>query len=324
VLTSNLVLSVGIAQSSVMAVGYVDAWERASGQQCWSFNGDSGVGLEGGVAGIAVARDDGIYLLQGSGTLRSLDPRSGQEQWRYATGKPIHTSPVIADEMVLLVTDDGELSAIDATKGTRGWRFQAQDVVRASPTIATGRVIVASWDGLLHALTLDGRHLGSAQLGDAESARATRIVSEGDLILAFDLSARAVRAFDMCLQAQRATCVERWRVPTGSDSDVTPLPVGDRVCWVQSDERVITCVETNSGTTLWRQPSDAVPLAGLISDGKLIVATRDGELAAFDPATGEAPWRMHTSVSFSSPPAIANGIAFVGGVDRALYAIRLP
>jgi outer membrane protein assembly factor BamB len=61
-----------------------------------------------------------------------------------------------------------------------------------------------------------------------------------------------------------------------------------------------------------------------MSGGRLIVASRDGQLASFDASSGEAQWRMHTSVSFSSPPAVAEDIAFIGGTDRALYAIRLP
>ena len=183
---------------------------------------------------------------------------------------------------------------------------------------------------MLHALTLDGRHVGSAQLRSADhptddvAARPTRIVADANLLVVFDLAARAVRAFDVDLQADGLACTERWRVPTGNDSDVTPLLFGDQVYWVQRDERVATCVDARSGTTLWTQPSDSVPLAGVISSGRLIVATRDGQLAGFHPSTGEALWRMHTSVSFSSPPAILDDIAYIGGTDRALYANSTP
>ena len=119
-----------------MAVGYVDAWDRANGEPCWSFSGESGVGLDGGIAGIAVTPEDGMCLAQGSGMLRWLDASSGQDQWRYASEKPVHTSPVIANDMVLLANDDGTLSAVDASTGTRRWVFQAQDVIRASPVLA--------------------------------------------------------------------------------------------------------------------------------------------------------------------------------------------
>jgi len=315
-----------------MAVGYVDAWDRATGEGCWSFNGESGVGLDGGITGIAATAEDGMCLAQGSGMLRWLDARSGHEQWRYASAKPVHTSPVIANDMVLLANDVGTLSAVDASTGTRRWVFQAEDVIRASPVLVAGYVIVVSWDGMVHALTLDGRHVGSAQLAPESAdqpahdvaARPTRIVADASLIVVFDLAAHAVRAFDVELQAEGVACSERWRVATGKDSDVTPLLFGDQVYWVQRDERVATCVDASSGTTLWRQPSDGVPLAGVIAGGRLIVATRDGQLAGLRPSTGEALWRMHTSVSFSSPPAVLDDIAYIGGTDRALYAIRLP
>jgi outer membrane protein assembly factor BamB len=223
--------------------------------------------------------------------------------------------------MVLSVSEDGTLSAIDASTGNRRWMFQAEDVVHAAPALLSGHVVVASWDGMLHVLTFDGRHVGSAELG---AARPTRMVTDTDLIVLFDLAGRAVRAFDVNLQADGVACTERWRVPTGKDSDVTPLLFGEQVYWVQREEGVITCVDASSGTSRWTQPGDGVPLAGAISGGRLIVATRDGQLAGLDSLTGDSLWRMRTSVSFSSPPAIADDVAYIGGTDRALYAIRLP
>jgi outer membrane protein assembly factor BamB len=329
VVASKLVVTAGSSQSSVMAVGRVDAWDTATGERCWSFSGDSGVGLDGGVAGIAVTPGGDVCLAQGSGVLRGLDHRSGQEQWHFDTGKTVHTAPTIGADLVLLANDDGTLSAVDVTGGVRRWTFQAADVIRASPTLADGHVLVASWDGMLHALALDGRVCGSADLGsvdlvDPVPARPTRIVADADLVVLFDVSVRAVRAFSLNLHAHNLTCSERWRVQAGASADVAPLLFADRVCWVQDDARLVTCVDARSGATLWTQPTGDVPLPAVLFGGTLMVATREGQLAAFDPSSGQSVWRLGTSVSFSSPPAIAEGIAYIGGTDRMLYALRLP
>jgi outer membrane protein assembly factor BamB len=232
---------------------------------------------------------------------------------------------------VLLANDDGTLSAVDVASGTRRWTFQAAEVLRASPTVADGHVLVASWDGLLYALALDGRVCGSADLGSLEGtdpvpARPTRIVADAaarGLVVLFDVSVRAIRAFASDLDMQNFACSERWRVQVGA-ADVVPLLFADRVCWVRDDDRLVTCVDARTGTTLWTQSTGDAPLPAVMAGGTLMVATRGGQLTAFDPSGGEVLWRLGTSVSFSSPPAIVDSIAYIGGTDRILYAIRLP
>jgi outer membrane protein assembly factor BamB len=329
VVASRLVVTAGSSQSSVMAVGRIDAWDTATGEQCWSFSGDSGVGLDGGVAGIVLTPEGDVCFAQGSGVLRRLDRRSGEEQWHFGTGKAVHTAPILAADLVLLANDDGTLSAVDMASGIRRWTFQAAGVIRASPADADGHVLVASWDGRLHALELDGRVCGSVDLGSVEAidpvpARPTRIVADADLVVLFDVSVRAIRAFSSTLDMQSFACSERWRVQVGAAADVAPLLFGDRVCWVQEDDGLVTCVDARSGRMFWTQSAGDAPLPGVMAGGTLMVATRGGQLAAFDPSSGQVLWRLGTSVSFSSPPAIVDSMAYVGGMDRTLYAIRLP
>jgi serine/threonine-protein kinase len=112
-------------------------------------------------------------------------------------------------------------------------------------------------------------------------------------------------------------------VQTGKSADVTPLLVADRVFWVQRDDRLIRCVDGGSGAQEWTRSSHAAPLPGVMLDGNLIVASRDGQLAALDASSGQTVWHLETGLSFSSPPAIVGDTVFIGG-DRALYALRIP
>jgi outer membrane protein assembly factor BamB len=182
--------------------------------------------------------------------------------------------------------------------------------------------VFAGWDGVLHALTRDGCHVASVDLPGP--ARPTRIAADAELIVMFDLAACAVRGFSLHLEAGSLSCTERWSVPTGRTYDVRPLLTADRVCWTQRDAKLITCVHAGSGAVVWTQLTESPPLPGVISGGKLVVASADGQLTAFDPSTGQVVWRVRTGYAFSSPPALADDLAFIGGTDRALYAIQLP
>ncbi len=66
--SDRLVVTVGLAQSSRGRVGFLDAWDRETGQRRWSYGGSSGIG--GGVLATPAIVDRRLYFGTGDGTLR--------------------------------------------------------------------------------------------------------------------------------------------------------------------------------------------------------------------------------------------------------------
>src|SRR5438270_946915 len=115
--TSDLVITCGVDQSSRESIGFVDAWDKRTGEHRWSYTGDDGNGVSHGIAGVPVVADDRICFADGRGVVRCLEAGSGKEVWRYASEKPVHTGQAIAAGQVLLGGDDGRLVALDLSTG---------------------------------------------------------------------------------------------------------------------------------------------------------------------------------------------------------------
>ncbi len=60
-----------------------------------------------------------------------------------------------------------------------------------------------------------------------------------------------------------------------------------------------------------------------IGEGFVLVGSDDGKLYAFDALTGERAGTFASGGRIWSPPAIANGVAYFGSMDRYVYAVSL-
>ena len=81
-----------------------------------------------------------------------MDIATGQEKWRFATGKKIKSSPAVANGAVFVGSHDRHLYAVDAESGEEIWRFKTGDRVFGSPLVHEGMVYAGSDDGHLYAL----------------------------------------------------------------------------------------------------------------------------------------------------------------------------
>lgn len=74
----------------------------------------------------------------------------------------------------------------------------------------------------------------------------------------------------------------------------------------------------------WYRPIEAyIPQnVQLIASGGLIYAASSGGLYALNALTGETVWRFDTKLPLGNSPTVANGVVYVGGYDRNLYALQ--
>ncbi len=74
-----------------------------------------------------------------------------QEQWTFATGAAIKSSPVIVDQRVFIGSDDGTLYALNATDGSLLWSYPTNKPIRSSVAVYNGTVFFTNGAGM-HAL----------------------------------------------------------------------------------------------------------------------------------------------------------------------------
>lgn len=107
--------------------------------------------------------------------------------------------------------------------------------------------------------------------------------------------------------------------------------------YVHSDDGFLYCLDARVGTERWRSRIEAEPVmripptqpgsrvditasAPLLSEGRLLVGTHDGNLVALDPATGDSLWKRGVGGSVLPEPCAAMGRVFAGGFGGSVVA----
>ncbi|UCC73157.1 MAG: PQQ-binding-like beta-propeller repeat protein [Gemmatimonadota bacterium] len=170
--------------------------------------------------------------------------------------------------------------------GQVAWAFQTGGPVRGSPLVDGDLVLVGSGDGRFYAIDREsGEERWRYEAGAAVHSSAA---VHGGLVYFGDRS-NAFYALD------RRTRRERWRVETGADHP-----------WDWGHEG-------------WDYFTSSPVVAGDL----IVVGSGDGNVYAFDAATGTERWRAPTGGRVRSSPAIADGLAYIGSADGVLYAVDL-
>ncbi|RQG87828.1 hypothetical protein EA462_13240 [Natrarchaeobius halalkaliphilus] len=81
------------------------------------------------------------------GWIYSLDPETGETNWRYEVGSEAVSTPAVNDGTVYVGSSDEYLYAIDAATGEEKWTYEAADWIWSSPAVAFGTVYVGDFDG---------------------------------------------------------------------------------------------------------------------------------------------------------------------------------
>lgn len=97
---------------------------------------------------------DGIaYFGSNDYHLYAVDTKNGWSIWKFRSGKPIVSSPVVVDnELIVFGSVDGFVYGLDIFSGKEKWKFQAEDQIIGSPVYANGAIYVGSVDGKVYSL----------------------------------------------------------------------------------------------------------------------------------------------------------------------------
>ena len=279
----------------------------------------------------------------------ALEANTGRVRWSVELGERVRAPPAVADGTVYATTADGTLTAFDAGDGQRRWRRQPGGTLR-SPAVSDGTVYVGAFGQRLFAFDAsDGSRLWETQVDRQEFVALDVAVGDGAVfggangdLRAFETSdgserwqvvgdravqstpavadgrcyvnvGPALRAFDT------GTGEELWTVRTGGSNE-PPAVAGDTV-YAPGDDGVYA-VDASDGTQLWQTPIGEDPELA-VADGVVYGHGFDTPLFALDASDGSRRWEAGR-LSPRSPPAVTDGLLFLGGEDGAVYALSDP
>lgn len=114
-----------------------------------------------------------------------------------------------------------------------------------------------------------------------------------------------------------------WSLSLGSSSGPGFVPVvAAGSIWAAASDGTVARISLESGQPAWRIQAGKPLTAGVGSDGNMaVVATRDGELRAFD-AQGRALWSAAVGAEVVTAPAVADNTVVVRASDNRVLAFE--
>lgn len=255
-----------------------------------------------------------IYVGAHDNNLYAINAADGAFKWKFPTGRPVVSSPVVAEQehLVLFGSLDHYLYAVDSRVGQEAWKVQTNGPVQSSPTVAHGHVFFGSDDGVLYAVRLsNGRVQWTLNMNAAIRVRplVTRdaIVFgtvSGDVV-ATDLSSKII-----------------WRHKV-KRSVVSSPRAEEGMVFVGSHDWQLYAFDLAHGWKVWEfRTSKPILSSPAVGEGRVYVGSVDGNLYAVDIQTGKERWRFSTGDQITSSPAFAGEAVYFGGIDRKVYSVE--
>ena len=326
---------------TIDSAGRVSA-TSTSGETLWSYSlvplrDDASQALAGGLA-----YDSGrLYVTSGFGTLSAVDAASGEEIWTQRLTSTATGAPTVFGGLVYVVAGDSTAWAIEAEDGRVRWQQDGlgdvSNVAGAAPPAVSDRHVVFSFGSgaVQGAFRQGGLRLWSADIVGARRGFAIALVDDitgypvidGNSVYAGNHSGRVV--------ALNVNSGERlWTAQHGALEPV--WPVGGSVYFV-SDLNELVRLDAETGAQIWtvelpgyepvrrpqrRRDSAFVNHGPIMAGGRLIIASSDGFIRAFDPASGDLVTQTEIPRGATTRPVVANGVLYVVSKNGTLHAYR--
>ena len=280
-----------------------------------------------------------VFVSSGYGLLTALDPATGAILWEQDLDASGTGTPTVAGDLVYVVSGDATAWAIDVNSGRVRWQMTATPDRNSllggpAPAITGDLVIFAHASGEVQAVNrvggiqtwgalVTGRRQGYAKsvIGDISG---DPVVSNGKVYVGVQSGTT------VALNAETGERI--WSVKEGAMSPV--WAVGNAV-YLVSDMNEIVRVDANTGERVWaqklplftsdrprRQKEIYAHYGPVLAGNRLIVASSDGLLRSFDPASGAVLSQVAIPGGASSNPVIAGRTLYVVSQKGQLLAFR--
>jgi len=266
---------------------------------------------------------DGWRIFRGDEGLTGASPgKLGDKPellWKFKTGGPVKSSPVIAGGRVFVGSDDGNVYALALADGARLWAFKTHDAVEAAPLAAGGLIYVGSADANFYCLDADGklrwkfktgdRILGSANFLTPAGGRGARIV---------------VGSYDnklYCLQADKGKLV--WSYESDNWINGSPAVAEGRIVFGGCDQKIHVVSAADGKAIRIIDAGSYIAASAALARDEIYIGHYQGKLLRADAATGEIVWSYGDGESaFFSSPALAGDRVVVGCDDQSVHCVR--
>jgi outer membrane protein assembly factor BamB len=320
------------AEGAVTAVSEAGAvlW-RADLTPAFERDGDAsggGLGLHDGV----------LYATTGFGNFHALDPETGAERWAQRLDAPL-SSPTFGSGQAYVVSRDSRAWSIDLSDGRIRWELSGAPVVATlvgspAPALTERLVIFPLGSGeLVAALRQSGiRVWGSTVAGNRRGVAYGNLSDIASDPVVMDRTLYAGTPAGRLVSMDAFSGIRNWTATDGAQSPA--LPVAGSVYFV-SDRNELIRLDAQTGARIWarelplfdanrlsRRKTVFAHFGPILAGERVWLASSDGVLRGFDPATGTETYSANIPGGAASRPIVMNDTLYVVGARGTLHAYR--
>lgn len=311
-----------------------------NGATLWQINLAPEADKADDASGGGIAYGDGtVFVTTGFGELVAISATTGSVLWRQKFSIAVGGAPTVSGGQVYTVTRDGGAWAVSTRDGHILWAIpgtpaQAGVAGVSAPAVSSGTVVFPFASGqVIAAKVEDGAVLWDGFVAGERLGRAYAIsgdlsgdpVIAGSRVYAGSASGR-MTAFDL------ASGAPAW---TAYDGAASPAVVAGGSVFMVNDENQLVRLDAQSGAVIWRVDLPYFTKAKdkrrariyaqygpVLAGGRLIIASTDGLIRAFDPASGNLMAQVELPDGAASAPVVAGGTLYVVSKSGELHAFR--
>lgn len=296
---------------------------------------DSNADVSGG--GLAVAGGT-VFATTGAGEVIALAAATGGVIWRQRLDGAISGPPTTDGSLVYAIGRNGSAAALDTATGRILWQLdgsaRAAGMLGAgAAAVDGGRIYLPYSAGQLDAVSQNGDIIWSAGIAGERLGRAYTGFGDvtGDPVVANGV-VYVGSAAGKTAALSAATGQRIWTANEGALN--APLVVGGSV-FVVNDQARLVRLDAATGEVIWgfampyfkntrpkRLKAITAHYGPVLAGGRVAVASGDGTLRLFDPASGAIVGQADIPSGAASSPALVGGMLLVMGQNGQLHAFR--
>jgi outer membrane protein assembly factor BamB len=288
--------------------------------------------------GLAYA-DGTVFVTSGFGLLTALDAATGAQQWQQKLGATASGAPTVKNGLVFLAAGDNTAWAVDAASGRIRWQLDAtpstNNVLGAPAPAVNDQVAIFGFGSgeVQAAFRGGGLRVWDAVISGQRFALARTRVSDitGDPVIVGQNV--YVGSHSGRLVSMKASTGERlW---TANEGALNPVWVAGGSLFLVSDRNELVRLDAEDGSRIWgtalpffvkdrprRQKEIFAHYGPVLAGGNLIVASNDGLIRRFDPASGALTGTGEIPGGATTNPVFAGGVMYLVSTKGELYAFR--
>ncbi len=280
-----------------------------------------------------------LFVTSGFGTISALDPATGAVKWTHNLEAAAAAPATVSGQSVFVVTTDGVARALDAATGRQLWLITGAPNVTgltggSGPAIAGRTVILPLGSGeLLGVLKTSGLRIWGTTVAGERRGRAYTVFSDitGDpVVVGSTVYVGNAQGKLAAIDVQTGE-----RIWTAGEGALGPVWPADDSLFLVNDQGQLVRINARTGALIWaeqmphflkdkpdRRRDINAHFGPVLAGGRLLVASDDGQMRGYDPASGAVTDVTAIPGGAAAAPIVVEGTAYVVTTKGTLLALR--